>query len=237
MKWLLDHLQSLMPGVLRVKDGHGFALGHVATLPTCESRRRGEERRVQGGAGVADRLVVCQKGHVDGYAWLDVTAHQHTLELNANGSAIGAAIADYFGSTGTPAISLPASSRWELEAVLYFLKTTNGTVTWTITNSAANYANIAAHWIQVGANTGIGAAGTGLAAGIVTTTTAAAAMAASGSLSTGANHVFHVRATIDMNAAGNVRLRATESAGTITPLRGSYMKVRPLSSPVGDWVA
>lgn len=71
MKWLLDHLQSLMPGVLRVKDGHGFALGHTATLPTCEARRRGEKRRVQGGAGVLDREVVCRKTAADAYGWWD----------------------------------------------------------------------------------------------------------------------------------------------------------------------
>ena len=31
-----------------------FALGAIASLPTCDERRRGEMRRVEGGAGVAD---------------------------------------------------------------------------------------------------------------------------------------------------------------------------------------
>lgn len=65
------HLVERLPGVLGLKDGHGFALGHTASLPACEARRRGEQRRVAGGAGVADREVVCRKDAADAYAWWD----------------------------------------------------------------------------------------------------------------------------------------------------------------------
>lgn len=160
---------------------------------------------------------------------------EHIFRLAANGSAIGATIADFFGANSS--INLPATSAWELEAHLYYLKSTAGTVVYTITNSAADYTNITAkyvHWHSTGiqsstANT--------FGAGIVTTTTAAAALPATQSLSDAVNHAAIITATIEMNAAGNIRIRCTESAGTITPLRGSYYRIRRLPASVGDFVA
>jgi hypothetical protein len=159
---------------------------------------------------------------------------EHIFELDSNGSAIGAGIADFFGANSS--ISLPASSRWELEAHLYYLKTTAGTVTYTITNSAANYTNIAATYDQSPA-AGMQTAAGGVRAGIVGVTTAAAALPATTSLTTAVNHWAKLYAVIDMNAAGSIRIRCTESAGTITPLRGSYYKLRRLPTSVGTFVA
>ena len=64
-----QHFVELLPGVLGMKPGHAFTLGHTASLPTCDASRRGEERLVHGGAGVADRKVVCRKTAADVYGW------------------------------------------------------------------------------------------------------------------------------------------------------------------------
>jgi hypothetical protein len=160
---------------------------------------------------------------------------EHIFRLTGDGSALGAGIADFFGATSS--ISLPATSAWLLEAHLYFLKTTAGTVTFTITNSAANYTNIAARYVGVAA-AGFATAATSLvSAGIFGVTTAAAALPATTSLTDATNHHYILYATVEMNAAGNLRIRATESAGTITPRRGSYYKVRRLPANTGTFVA
>lgn len=72
---LWDHLLERLPGTLGLKAGHGWFLGHTAAadLPACDASRRGEMRRVDSGAGVADRVVICTKDAADAYDWLDVT--------------------------------------------------------------------------------------------------------------------------------------------------------------------
>lgn len=159
---------------------------------------------------------------------------QQIFRLAANGSAIGSAIADYFGANS--AFPTVTNGIYELTFYCYFLKTTDGTVTWTITNTQT-YTNIAAHY-QQSIGTGIATVGDAVSAGIVTTTTAAAALPVTGTVTGGANHWAIIRATAECGTAGNIRLRATESAGTITPLRGSYYTARRLfAGNVGTFVA
>lgn len=162
------------------------------------------------------------------------SAGQNIFRLAANGSAIGPAIADYFGANSSfPTVT---NGVYELTFYLYYLKTTAGTVTYTLTNTQA-YTNIAAQY-QQSAVGGIAATGTMAAAGIVTTTTAAAALPATGSLTTAVNHLAIIRATVECGAAGNIRLRVTSSAGTVTPLRGSYYTARRLAAGnVGTFAA
>jgi hypothetical protein len=75
------------------------------------------------------------------YGTADTTSGRGSLclinqfQLKANGSAIATGIANYFGTTSN--ISLVADGYYEIEITAYFLKTTAGTVTWTLTNSAA----------------------------------------------------------------------------------------------------
>ncbi len=165
----------------------------------------------------------------------NVDGTEYLFRLPANGDPIGNTIADFFGATS--AIPLPAASAWELEAKLFYLKSTAGTVTYTLTNSAASYTNIAAYFEQSAA-AGIGTASTSqVGAGIVTTTTAAAALPATTSLTDAVNHFAIIHAIIEMNAAGNIRLRCTESAGTITPLRGSRIKLVRVAPNTGNVVA
>jgi hypothetical protein len=73
------HFIEKMPGVIGLKDGHAWALGTSATLPTCEARREGEERLVRGTAGVATRRVICAKSAADAYGWTTTTGTTMTL--------------------------------------------------------------------------------------------------------------------------------------------------------------
>jgi hypothetical protein len=157
----------------------------------------------------------------------------HEFLLTADGSAIST-IADFFGATSS--IDLPATSNWLLEADLFFLKTTNGTIVLTITNSAANYTGISG-WYSVSAAGGIGTQAAAPKAGISEVTTAAAAFPATASLTNGTTHHMQVRAVIRMNAAGNIRLRFTASAGSATPQSNSWYSIRRLPGNTGAFVA
>lgn len=227
------HIGITSGGPIRAA-GRGFATVMVESLGRCAKENRGEEVWLRGAAGDADGKHACIQNETGGYEWVAVGDAEYVFRLAANGSAIGPTIADFFGANS--AASLPASSAWELEAHLYFTKTTNGTIIWTITNSAANYTNIAAYQYTT-PQAGIGTVGTVQGTGVVTTTTAAAALPVTANYNNGTSHYTRLVATVEMNAAGNVRIRATESAGTITPLRGSFYTLRRLPDSVGTFVA
>ncbi len=160
-------------------------------------------------------------------------SNQQIFRLTANGSAIGPAIADFFGANS--AIPTVTNGVYELTFYLFFLKTTAGTVTYTITNTAT-YNNIVAQYVQSAAG-GIATSAAQTGAGIVGVTAAAAALPATASLTTAVNHKVVIRAVAECGTAGNIRLRITSSAGTVTPLRGSYFTVRRLASGnVGTFV-
>ena len=59
---------------------------------------------------------------------------EQRFKLTAAGATIGTTIANFFGTTSN--ISLVSGGYYEIEVIAYFLKTTNGTVTWTFTNPA-----------------------------------------------------------------------------------------------------
>jgi len=158
---------------------------------------------------------------------------QTVYRITANLSTRGGSIADYFDASS--AFPTVAGAVYEFDYHLWFLKNTAGTFTFTLTNSAANWTNLVG-WLIVSGDLAVGAAGT--QTGLVTTTTAAAAFPVTGSLADTKNHHIWVKAIGEINAAGNVRPRVTVSAGTITPLRGSYYTVRRLfAGNVGTFAA
>lgn len=161
--------------------------------------------------------------------------NQTVFRLNADaGSPIGPGIADYFGANS----SLPtvANAFYELNFYCWFLKSTAGTSLFTITNTQA-YANIVAFRV-ICAVGGIGAAGALSGAGVANITTAAAALPVSASLTDATQQHCHIVAIASIGSAGNIRLRHTSSAGTITPRRGSYYTARRLfAGNVGTFVA
>ena len=143
--------------------------------------------------------------------------------LTADRTAIGATIADYFASA---AYTVLAASYYLAEWDLFFTKTTAGTVTFTITSSQTPV-NIVASY-NGGPITGIATAGAPITAAIAATTSGV--LPATSSLTTAVNHHFIIRAVVETNAttAGTLKLQVTESAGTVTPLRGSTVTMRQL---------
>ena len=153
------------------------------------------------------------------------------LRLAAAGAAIGPTITNFFGTT--PALNLVAGGVYEVEALLFYTKTTAGTVTWTLA-TGGTFANIAGT-VLTSATGGIGASASPTLVGLDNNTTGV--FPASTSLTTATEHSSLIKMTVEMNAAGTIRLRATMGAGTITPRRGSWMKVTRLPAAVliGAW--
>jgi hypothetical protein len=165
---------------------------------------------------------------------------EHIFKLDSDGSAIGPAIADFFGANS--AFPTVLNGDYEFEFCLAFLKTTAGTVVWTLTNTQA-YTNLTAT-LDTDAATGSAAGANSVIAPNAINratmskwTTAAAAFGASGSLTTNTQHIHRIYARAQCGTAGNIRLRVTSSAGTVTPLAGSYYKVRRLPANTGAFVA
>lgn len=157
------------------------------------------------------------------------TPSTHIFRLTATGSAVGPAISNFFGANS--AINLAAAGVYEIEAYCYFTKTTAGTIVVTATSSLAP--------VNLNGSVDYGAVGGGTATGaanrisLFNSTATGAAFGASGSLTTAVSHLFIVRLIVEANAsASNLRINFTASAGTFTPLRGSYYKVTRL--PAGN---
>lgn len=160
--------------------------------------------------------------------------NMHLFRLAADGSAVGPAIADFFGANS--AFPTVASALYLLEYHLYFLKTTSNTVTWTLTNTET-YTSLSGFY-TVSTASGIANNDSTKGAGIQNVTTAAAAFPATVSLTSTATHHVVLRALAEIGTAGNIRLRVTSASGTVTPLRGSYYTARRLpTSNVGTFVA
>jgi hypothetical protein len=141
-------------------------------------------------------------------------------------TAFGPAIANFFGTTS--GVSLDTSTFYEVEYNMYFTKTTAGTVTFTLTFSNAPI-NCDANYVGTPVG-GVGTVGTSQTAALVKSTAAASALPATGSLTTAVNHQYTVRAIFQANATtgGTLNLQITSSAGTVTPLTGSYYKITRL---------
>lgn len=158
-----------------------------------------------------------------GRGYVPVTQY---FKLTSSGSAIGPTIANYFSSSS--GISLETSSYYELEAELFFTKTTAGTVTFTLTFSNAP---ISATAYYVGTPVGgVGTVGSSQTAAVINSTSTGTALPATSSLTTAVNHQYKIYAIFQANAttAGSLNLQITSGAGTVTPLLLSNYKVRKL---------
>ena len=156
-----------------------------------------------------------------GRGYVPVTQY---FKLTTSGSAIGPTIANYFATAS--GISLETSAYYELEAELFFTKTTAGTVTFTFTFTQAP---ISATVYYVGTPVGgVGTVGSPQTAAVLNSTATGVATPATGSLTTAVNHQYKIYAIFQANAttAGTLNLQITSSAGTVTPLALSNYKVR-----------
>lgn len=158
-----------------------------------------------------------------GRGFIPVSQYQR---LTANGSTIST-IANYFGATSN--ISLVSGGFYEIDIYAFFLNTTSGTVVYTLTNSAAPTSqNIIYEMSPV---TGIVAppgTATMLSGQVINDTTAALALPATGALTTAVNHYMRMKIWLQNGAGTSLKIQATKSAGTITPLVGSYYRVTRL---------
>lgn len=167
------------------------------------------------------------------------TMSEWAFRRTTNGAAIGPAAADVF--TSPSSVALEASSVYEIEGMVYFLKTTAGTVTWNPVFSAAptfsmiEYTQSPVTGLAAnGGTTLVSISGTGYTQGTATTV---AVLASATNLTTAVNHFFRFRTYVRTNTACNWRLRATSSAGTITPLAGSYYSIRKVAVSTGTFAA
>ena len=156
---------------------------------------------------------------------------EQTFRLASNGSALGPTIADFFGATSS--ISLEASSVYQITAYCVFTKTTAGTITWTMTASSAPTRMTGTYNGSPVTGIAAGALISGFAGSQGATT---AAFAATGSLTTAVNHAFQISIQVQTNAATSWELQITNSAGTATPLAGSYYTVKKISASTGTFV-
>jgi hypothetical protein len=165
--------------------------------------------------GAAGSMSAADKTKVD--------ALLSAVSYGSTGSALGPTIADYFTST----ISLEASSTYEITCHAYFLKSTAGTVIfqWNFSSapivSSSRYQSTPVTGFTTSVITG---AEVFAEATIEASTTCI--HAATASLTTAVRHSFFFTLLVRTNAATTLQLRATESAGTITPQAGSYMKAQ-----------
>lgn len=159
---------------------------------------------------------------------------EQIFRLTADGAAVGPAIAEPFGANS--AVPLEANSVYEIIADISYLKTTAGTIVYTLTGSG-NMLNLVGDW-QSSVITGMAAAGAIAGAAAIGTAVSLLALPATGSNTTAVNHKAKVRFIVETDGAINVRLRVTNSAGTMTLRRGSMLTVRKLpAGNVGTFVA
>lgn len=150
----------------------------------------------------------------------------HYFRLTSDITAFGPGIANFFGTSS--GVTLDESIFYELEANLYFLKTTAAGVVFTMTFSNAPINNNAYYvGTPIG---GVGTQGTAQTAALVKSTATAGALPISGNLTTAVNHQFKINAMFQTNATtgGTLNLRITSGSGTVTPLTGSYYKITRL---------
>ena len=166
------------------------------------------------------------------YGTLDTTTGRSSIglynqyKLATNGGAINTAIANYFGATSN--IALVANALYEIDITAYFLKTTAGTVTWTLTNSAAPTSqNI---YYEMSPITGIVAPpGTAtMLEGQAVNSTATYSFV-TGSLTTAVNHYARFKIQLVNGTGTSLKIQVTQSAGTLTPLAGSIWTARRLN--------
>ena len=156
--------------------------------------------------------------------------------LSAAGSALTGATQNFFGANS--AVSLDASSTYDIECYCYFLKTTSGTMQWIPTFSSA--ITVGHSYLEYTPVTGFtttvitGAMVVGEATQQTTTVLTHTATAA---LTTAVYHIAKLRIRVTTNLACNFRLNGTISAGTITPQAGSWYTARKIATNSGTFVA
>lgn len=138
------------------------------------------------------------------------------------GTAVGPATAAFFGADSS--INLESDSTYVFEYFCSFLKSTAGTVTFSLLASSPLLLLNADSVASPAAGSGAAGAPQFGYAGAASGATVAA-FPASASLSSGVNHYSRIRGFVRTNTACNLRLRITGSAGTITRNADSFYTI------------
>jgi hypothetical protein len=160
---------------------------------------------------------------------------EQIYKLTANGTAI-TTIANFFGTTSN--IPVVANAFYEIEIVMFYLKTTSGTVTWTLTNSASPVSQNV--YYEMSPVTGIVTPpGTAtMLTGQSSNNTTAAYTVTTGTLTSAVTHYARFKVWLNNGSGTSVKIQATAGAGNLTPLVGSiwYCKRLPATN-VGTYAA
>lgn len=152
------------------------------------------------------------------------------FRLTSNGSNITTTIANFFGANSN--ISLVANAYYDIEIFLVFLKTTTEILTITLTNSAAPTSqNI--KWEQSAIGGVVAPPGAATSTfGLAVNDATAAKVIAAGSLTTAVNHYIKINIQLKNGTGTSLKIQATNPAGSITPLLGSYWRATRI--PTGN---
>jgi hypothetical protein len=162
----------------------------------------------------------------------------YSFRRTTDGSAIGNAIADFF--TTPSSLSLEASSVYKITCFAYFTKTTAGTATWTQLFSSAPTIVDGVHYVTpvTGMTAATSATYTQIQQYFYEQGSATFAWNPSATnLTTAVNHFYRLDMTVLTNAATNWRLRLTQSAGTATPLAGSFYTIEKVGPSTGIYAS
>ena len=161
----------------------------------------------------------------------------YTFRRTTNGAVISS-ISDFF--TTPSSLSLEANSVYKITCFAYFLKTTAGTATWTQVFSSAPTIVDGVHYVTpvTGMTVATSSPYTQLEQYFYNQNATTFAWNPSGTnLTTAVNHFYRLDMTVVTNVATNWRLRLSQSAGTVTPLIGSYYTIQKISTSTGTFVA
>lgn len=164
-----------------------------------------------------------------------VLAEQY-FHLTAAGSTVGTTIGNYFGTTSN--ISLVANAYYEIDIYLFYLKTTAGTVTWTLTNSAAPTSQNIIYEMSPASGIVAPPGTAAMLSGQIYNSTTAAQTVVTASLTTAVNHYARFKIFLRNGTGTSLKIQATCSAGTITPGINSYwMCKRRSPNNIGTFAA
>ncbi len=180
---------------------------------------------------------------VQHYATMDTTsgraaiASEQYFHLTGNGGVIST-IANFFGTTSN--ISLVASAHYIIDAEMWFtVQTGTQTVVWTLTNSAAPTSqNIDFEMSPTNGMIAPPGTATMLRGQIQGDATATKALTATGALTNAITVYTRMRIWLINGTGTSLKIQATSSANTITPLTGSWWRCRRMSpNNIGTFAA
>lgn len=132
---------------------------------------------------------------------------------------------DNFFDPAVTNITLLPNKKYTIDFNIFYLKTTTGTMTFTLSGTQTVANGVASYTITPLA--GMQAQGAVTGAGVLNATGSDIELPATGSLTTAVNHNASIQFTVESNLsnASIVKLVARASAGTYTPKRGSMFRV------------